>query len=214
MGQYFFQKFIHPILKSSSKLEDVIKDAQTRSKEAEQVCRILEKVLELLKSTNEQSATVLETVNKVILKSLGEVDGLTERISEQHARFKQYPSIFSTFEVRKTWLENKLKEKPTFSWRMPEATVPDHPEVEKFLRSEAATLRYQFKYVYQLRNFVRAYNDTFGGTATRKFTAKMSEQPGKILLITKTRKWFDDQLNEFTAYASQLEHINSFLNLK
>ncbi|XP_046448003.1 uncharacterized protein LOC124196808 isoform X1 [Daphnia pulex] len=39
---------------------------------------------------------------------------------------------------------NKWKslEVPKFSWQMPKATVPDHPEVEKFLRSPEKTLRY------------------------------------------------------------------------
>jgi hypothetical protein len=36
----------------------------------------------------------------------------------------------------------KSLEVPKFSWQMPKATVPDHPEVEKFLRSPEKTLRY------------------------------------------------------------------------
>jgi hypothetical protein len=52
------------------------------------------------------------------------------------------PLAFTAFiRIADDW-SNTWKSLSDFSWKMPKAIVPDHPEVESFLRSSEKTLRY------------------------------------------------------------------------
>jgi hypothetical protein len=132
------------------------------------------------------------------LKSAKDDDGiellffdLSTEFQKEKSALKKCTRIKSLFERRKAALEEKLKSKPPFSWSMPEAKIPEHPSVQAFLRGEDEKMTYSapFKSAQEVRNFINDYNDCYGwGMYMREFSAKITEKPGKTVLIKKTKR--------------------------
>lgn len=189
-------------------------------------------VLKCLHLFPNQSYTLLVHLAASILKHMNERDefvGLlnefersTEVDEDELAKsVKSSPFVMNVFKVRKQWLEARLAETPpVFSWSMPLASMPRHPRVEEFLRSDQAEMRYQLDSVDHVRSFIQLYGSDLsssGYSDENGYSAQLSEltQPnGTSVLIKKTTKLFEQQMAKFKAYADELNKINSFLESK
>lgn len=123
---------------------------------------------------------------------------------------KNCEPIVSMFEERKKCLEEKLTHKPVFSWNI---KLPGHPTVEAFLRGDQQQMTYSgaFRYVRDLRSFIRQYSDSIYWSSNRHFSAEMTELKGKSVLIKKTRKLHEELLKKLDSYAKEVDLINTFL---
>ena len=81
---------------------------------------------------------------------------LSTEFQKEKSALKKCTRIKNLFELRKAALEEKLKNKPPFSWSMPEVKIPEHPSVQAFLRGEGEKMTYSvpFKTVQEVRNFI------------------------------------------------------------
>lgn len=130
--------------------------------------------------------------------------------------FEKCKPIIELLEQRKTWLENKLKDKPTFNWCMPEASFPNHPEIEAFLRSDRERMVYSdhFRDAKKARKFVKDHDSSLFrfrlSDAPVTYTVKM-QAADKTIEITKTKNYFNDKNKIFTSYSEELKKINNSL---
>ena len=70
---------------------------------------------------------------------------IIEKISLNFGDFKWSQTIVELLEFRIKYLEEGLKNKPKFSWKMPNAHLPQHPNVDMFLKSDRYSLSYMTK---------------------------------------------------------------------
>ena len=142
---------------------------------------------------------------------------LSTEFQKEKSALKKCTRIKSLFERRKAALEEKLKQKPPFSWSMPKANIPEHPSVQVFLRGEDEKMTYSapFKSAQEVRNFINDYNDCYGwGIYMREFSAKITEKPGKTVLIKKTKKVHEDRVRKYGFYESEIARIKSYFQSK
>lgn len=156
---------------------------------------------------NSLASALAERINEK-----GEFKELLRVFLAQHDSTGKCPFVVDVLKRRQSWLESRVAGgAPVFSWRMPKATMPHHPQVEAFLHSDQVEFKYQFDPVGHLRNFISFHSDTYGWNGKSGFSAEMSEMAGKICLIKKTTKMFDQQTAEFNANTQELNNIKKFL---
>lgn len=165
----------------------------------------------------EQSSMLYEMIKTSMIKLMNEASdfgSFVEVLVKEKQAFKSCRPIVDILEQRRQWLEKKLRERPQFSWKMPNAKMPNHPKIEQFLWSDQQTLVYgNLNDHSHLRNFIRKYSNSYswgdGG-----YSVEMKEQPGLKVHIKKTRHWFDQKDREFVSYSSEFERIKCFLDSK
>ena len=117
---------------------------------------------------------------------------------------------FSAFElIVDHWVEQwKSLKEPQFSWQQHKAVLPDHPEVETFLRSPQWFMTYaKFTKAAEVRRFAQQLDEMesfghFSVTVTRKGKGKTSRCD-----IAKDRRYFDRVLNSFQTRKSELDSL-------
>lgn len=144
-----------------------------------------------------------------VIKTLNSNDLLKEMI-EHIPTFKASGLCKDLFTYRVSWLKEKLKEKPTFSWRMPEAEFPDHKLVEEFLRSDQEKFSYTgvFDANNSAKDFVGKYKYRRMGD---KFSVDMGYNgkgsDGRVR-ITKTKSYFNEIIRVYEKYEFDLKEIS------
>ena len=117
---------------------------------------------------------------------------------------------FSAFElIVDHWVEQwKSLKEPQFSWQQHKAVLPDHPEVETFLRSPQWFMTYaKFTKAAEVRRFAQQLDEMegfghFSVTVTRKGKGKTSRCD-----FAKDRRYFDRVLNSFQTRKSELDSL-------
>ena len=117
---------------------------------------------------------------------------------------------FSAFElIVDHWVEQwKSLKEPQFSWQQHKAVLPDHPEVEAFLRSPQWFITYaKFSKASEVRRFAQQLEEmegssNFSVSVTRKGKGKSSRCD-----IMKDRRYFDRVLNSFQTRKSELDSL-------
>lgn len=137
---------------------------------------------------------------------------IDELIKEKEA-FASFEPVRQALLSRKVWLETKLAERPPFTWRMPEASLAEHPLVEQFLRGDDECVIYSapFFHTLQIKNFINTYRD-LEGWSNRGYSIDIRERPERTVLITKTRKIYDRMVLPFSAMEEELKLIEQFFN--
>jgi hypothetical protein len=84
---------------------------------------------------------------------------LTIELQEEFSFFKDCKPIMDILRHRKQWLEKTVASRVEFNWRMPNASFPRHPDVERFLKSNEESMVYStpFHDIDYARNFARKY---------------------------------------------------------
>ena len=85
---------------------------------------------------NKVKDSILLTNDQNILKCL------LDKIAFSFDKFKSSQAILDLFEARLMWLRAFLKATPRHSWKMVNARLPEHPEVEYFLRGDRYSISY------------------------------------------------------------------------
>ncbi|KAE9313001.1 hypothetical protein PF001_g8944 [Phytophthora fragariae] len=110
------------------------------------------------------------------------------------------------------WLKNQIEmfDKP-FSWQMPDAQFSDNAKVEEFLRSPAATMT-MTKGVRKFKGFQDANNYAAKWTHEAQVNASFEMEASAtnadaVVVITKTRKWFDECEHTLAQYKAELDRL-------
>lgn len=118
--------------------------------------------------------------------------------------------VVELYEERKQWLLSILQVQPAFSWEMPQARFPDYPIVENFLKSHEFQHVYKFQHIAALRSCAATMSRN---NLNKGFSVYVTVLANKRLNITKTKEWFESNLEELNKpYTNELQQINIFLN--
>lgn len=163
----------------------------------------------------DQEGSMEKFKNRIIesVKSQTIVEHLISMFMKEPAVFKSSPSIRRLCEYRLKWLEDKINQKPVFSWHMPNASFPKYPQVESFLRSEQTSMDLVkvFSGIQEARRFVNSYNNQVENGFSIKSEAYGVGQTAYVT-ITKTRHYYDQQISLFKPFEQELQNIQNFLN--
>lgn len=142
---------------------------------------------------------------------------LISKFLKEPTVFKSLPSIRTLCEYRRKWVEDTIthleQTKQEFSWQMTNARMPEYPKVEKFLRSEQTHMNLfgVFSGIADARRFADSYNGRFNNGFSIKSVANGIGRNAYVS-ITKTRGYYDTQVNFFKKLEQELQDINNFLN--
>lgn len=169
------------------------------------------KCLDLFSEQSRDFSNLLAGALAERINDKGEFKELLCEFERQDDSIRTCAFVVDVFKRRQTWLESKLAVgPPVFSWKMSQAIMPDHPQVEAFLRSDQLEFKYQFNRVAYLRRFISSYSNEWNNK-NGGYSANMKELADKICLITKTKNMYDRQMTEFNAKTQELSNIKKFL---
>ena len=138
--------------------------------------------------------------------------GFLQKIEKHLSLFNKSKAILNIFYAYLKYLRNKISTKPSFSWRMPNAVIPEHPKVELFLRSELTRMIYggQFRSVIDGRFFAATYGSqrhihSFSVDIQVKGTGSNT-----LVEIVKNQSHFNQTLSTFS---KNVIECNRFLEL-
>ncbi len=124
---------------------------------------------------------------------------IKQALTDSSLAFAAFASIVDNCSQKSASLKN-----PPFSWHQPEAVVPNHPEVEVFLRSNQESMTYmKFTGIADARHFATYLmrgSKNFSVSVTTSGAGKNSR-----CIITKTRKHYEEINQPFFTSKSELE---------
>jgi hypothetical protein len=131
---------------------------------------------------------------------------------KKEAFLRQHKSAFlNDFIIaRKRTLEQLVKQKPEFSWRMPRAALPsEYAEIESFLKSEQESKQFEFVELNQAMRFVELSREFQCGISAK---LKLTCVNGQAFVeVTKTKKYYNSIMELYDKVESELTRINVFL---
>lgn len=137
---------------------------------------------------------------------------LIDELLKNIEKFKKSKSIYDLLNTRSKWLLNALKNVPEFSWVM-EGRIDGHPKVEEFLRSNESQLVYANKFagLREAKEFAARYSGVRRGFSIRIIPSGFGR--ACQVVITKTREFYQSQVNLYNNLQSELKLIESKMKL-
>lgn len=157
------------------------------------------------KSLQNELITHFDNVDVVYLKTVIEsMDVVAKPNTDLYVAFQRM------IERRLEWLNRKVSaavELPDFSRDMPNASFPDHPEVEAFLRGpeQEMTVR-DMNGVEEARAFVSMYSHAHPN-ASFTLTAGGRGRNAHVV-VSKTRQAFNTRKHEIVAFHNEAKHLS------
>ena len=165
---------------------------------------------------------LIENVKDMALRMLtpDDLKCLLNKLAPNFDKYITCGPIIEMFEYRKKWLRDYLENEPEpeFSWRMPHASIPGHPRVENFLKSDGKYLYYSIGFSLE---YSRSFCFTFGNENNEHYSAIMScsrFRAGKNarVNIKKTKTYFEKCTANYRAlieeYNQEIQSINMLLD--
>ena len=165
---------------------------------------------------------LIENVKDMALRMLtpDDLKCLLNKLAPNFDKYITCGPIIEMFEYRKKWLRDYLEyePEPEFSWRMPHASIPGHPEVENFLKSDRTYFYYSIGVCLEDS---RSFCDMFGNENSEHYSAKMNSvrfRTGKEaqVFIEKTKTYFEKCTANYRAlieeYNQEIHSINMLLD--
>lgn len=160
--------------------------------------------------------TKIDSMIAQIVKIMNEREntfiGLINGLIRDQKIINQIPRLLNIIEGRKTWLEEQTKQEPLFTWSMPNARIIDYPKIEEFLKSPLPEMSFPFPSKTMLNRFVSMYNDTYGWTAKKGYSAKITARTGNMAFIQKTRKLYEQQVLMYNSHNHELNNIRTYFS--
>ena len=180
-------------------------------KEVEQVVSLFLACLHVRRQWNCDAGPLLRLANTIICR--GSPDVLREIVA--HSGIQEAIRVREACAI--SICRHRLSQLPTeehaaFTWCMPTATLPDHPRVEHFLRSEAETFEERFSGIRYARSFVNMYcNDQ----VQRGFSMKGNEGgtgQNSWVKMQKTRKLYEASLRKYAICQEERQRLLQLLS--
>lgn len=123
------------------------------------IIKIIKFILHII--PNETSA--IEIVKEKVLQiddQTSTMDLICKELLKLDNQKKSHPFIQKIFLKRYLYFDKKAKEIIDFGWQMPNATMPQHPQVERFLKSNLSSFNYSgsFNSIIAARSFATQFS--------------------------------------------------------
>jgi hypothetical protein len=212
----YLNEQILPILNDTSKFKKVIEQNFQQTsyhyRDPEHSNLLYNFVTTILLFEN-QEETMEKFKDRVIeFADAGIIAPLISKFMKETAVFKSSPAIRALCEYRQKWLENKIRQKPEFSWHMPNASLPQYPQVESFLKSGQTTMVCAFYGIPDARRFAKMYNNNFESGFSINSVPNGDTGRNARVTITKTRDYYDKQIRSFRPFEQEMHDLKKFLN--
>lgn len=132
---------------------------------------------------------------------------LSELAKETDTSVKQCALLMSILEEREKFLE-ATQTNSKFSWRMPNAKIHAHPKIEEFLKSDQAEMEYKVEDKNKLFDLVTDFNERY---MQDDYSATFIKKSANVVLVKKTKRWFEDQEKLKQRYQAELKVIKAYL---
>ena len=121
-------------------------------------------------------------------------------------------TISDLLSVRAESLEKFVAKRPVFSWKMPNAKLKSHPEIQKFLHSDKATFCYSngFSSISEARKF----EDRFRTSVPNEYSVRVTcSGTGRraVANIEKTREYYENLVGEYDLASEELRKIKKLI---
>ena len=203
--------FNHQLFKETVSQNETIQYITTNVTKCVHYTHFLMMILYFIDSPDydEMMRKFLEMVALTLDRSL--YSELIENISIRVKNYRTNNYILALIKNHLKWLEEKYKTVMLFSWCMPNASIPEHPRVQEFLKSDQQKITYfNFKSVVDARRFAKNYGGIKNG-----YSAQMSaggRGKDSFVSISKTKELHNQKLGELSKIRSSIKKIND-LNL-
>lgn len=137
------------------------------------------------------------------------LDDLIKCLKEEDLTFRNSSQVQSFIKSRKKWLQEKTKFKPAFTWAMPNASLPDYPQIEKFLKSSDEHDDICFQNSTCMDRCIR-FVESIPNTLNQGFSASFLRAKSKVLRVTKNKKLHELKKEEFVDNLIELIMIDKF----
>jgi hypothetical protein len=209
----YFGEQVLPILNDKSELDKVIEQSLNNSNQSSENSHLyhLAKTILLFENQEETMEKFKDRVIEIV--NVEKIGPLISTFVKEPVVFKSCESIRVLVEYRGKWLENKISQKPKFNWNMSNATFPQYPQVENFLRSghERMNLVGVFAGIADARRFANSYNNRVQSGFSIN-SVPMGVGRKAFVAIMKTRDYYDKQVSLFAKFEQDLQKIVVFLN--
>jgi hypothetical protein len=137
---------------------------------------------------------------------------LFDQIMEKFENFRTNEFILDLFRHHLRWLNGQIGPFSEFSWRMPEANVPEHKTIEEFLKSNDQQKIFNINFwsvAFANRFAKRISENKYSYSAEAKVNGK-----GRSLSveITKTNEWYNKKAAQLSDYFKRRDNLKA-LNL-
>lgn len=161
----------------------------------------------------EFKSPVIDIFIAAMLKMPNDDYGYFFKICEHELEFnltKQFPKLRVLFEARENWLQEKLKVKPILCLSMPDVKLNGYPEIEKFMHSEKAAMKYRFNNHQDLKMFLYEIGQ-FQFRNRRGELVKLTKCK-RLHLIQKRTVSYDEKLDKYNGFVNDLEKIREMMS--
>lgn len=163
--------------------------------------------------TSEQTTESLSESIKIAFP--GNVKWLLEKFAKEKIAVRRSPALLKILEARQRTLNEMIKERPKFTWRMPQSRLPSykHPSVYEFLQSDREEMIYYPSFRCgvegEIEKFIKKYHGFWNND--RQFSCRITKDSNSSVLIKKTKRLFEHRVKEYKKHERELECIKTFI---
>ena len=188
-------------------------DDGNEKQQLENILITLVKLLQLFADQESEQQTMESLAECMKIAFPGSLKLLLEEFGKEKISVRKCPALMKILERRQRMLNEKLKERPKFTWRMPQATLPlyKHQDVQEFLRSDLEEMIYSppFRDENELELFIKNYQGFWNNE--RHYSCKITKDSDTSVLIKKTKKMFEHKIKQYNEFESELGCIKTFI---
>ena len=144
---------------------------------------------------------LMKKLNNLIVSKLNNnyYDELLEKLIQKCDSFRTNELILDLFRHHLGWLDEKIGPFSEFSWRMPNARIPDHQLVEDFLKSDQQNMTYSnFKSSKDVSRFIKT---NFTKNSNFSVEIEVGDRGKEAFVeIRKTVEWHNNKIKQLSQY--------------
>ena len=208
----FFNDLIKPALYNQKLFKEMVSQSETIQSNTTNVTKcvhytdILNMILSFVDSPDyeEMIQKFFEMVAITLDRSL--YNELIDNISKNVKGYQTNKHILALIKDHLKWLEEKYSTIMLFNWCMSNASIPEHPKVEEFLKSDQQKMAYsEFKSLAEARSFAKKYSGIKNGYAAEMSVGGKAKD--SFVTISKTKDLYTSKIGESSKLRSWIKKI-------
>jgi hypothetical protein len=211
-----FDRCVKPVLTNKEDFKSII---QNRYGFVEGTKKYIDLAKTILQFKDPECESYMSLFNTSITSTLASnlYPNLLIKIVNHLSEYRSNKFLLDLFKHRISGLEAEIKKiDEKFTWSMPEATMPEHKEVQKFLRSDSHKMVYSsaFKTSHDAAEFIKLY-DVLDSQLKNGYSASMTIDTSTSVKIHKTRKYYESRLSLLAKHKQELINtLSLYTNFK
>ena len=212
LARIFFNDLIRPLLFNHQLFKETVSQNETIQYKTTNVTKcvhythFLMMILYFIDSPDyeEMIQKFFEMVAITLDRSL--YNELIDNISKNVKGYQTNKHILALIKDHLKWLEEKYSTIMLFNWCMSNASIPEHPKVEEFLKSDQQIMAYsEFKSLAEARSFAKKYSGIKNGYATEMSVGGKAKD--SFVTISKTKDLYTSKIGESSKLRSWIKKI-------